>query len=116
MYKILKIGLVLILLINLILVFIIFKAKKQTNLPNYSERIDSLELKLSNIKIKRDSIEKRIDTTIIKINHNEKIYKETISTIINNSTNDDYIFFINYLKQNRERHDSINNLISTERN
>ena len=116
MSKILKISLVLLVLSNLILVYIIFKPEKHTNIPNYSEKIDSLESKISNIKIKRDSIEKRIDTTIIKIKYNEKTYKETISTIINNNTDSDYIFFINYLKQNRERHDSINNFISIERN
>ena len=68
-----KINLVLLILISLILVYIIFKPEKQANLPNYSERIDSLESRLSNIKIKRDSIKKRIDTTIIKINYNEKL-------------------------------------------
>ena len=116
MGKVWKEGLIVILLIfnSLALGYIIFKPEKQN--PDYSKRIDSLESELSSIKTKRDSIAGRIDTTIIKIKQNEKIYKETISNIINNTTSDDYIFFINYLKWNRERFDSINNSSSTEGN
>ena len=109
-----KVILIFFILTSLALGYIIFKPEKQT--PDYSERIDSLESELSSIKTKRDSIAGRIDTTIIKIEQNEKSYKETISNIINNTTSDDYIFFINYLKWNRERFDSINNSSSTEGN
>ena len=109
-----KVILIFFIFTSLALGYILFKPEKQT--PDYSKRIDSLESELSSIKIKRDSIAERIDTTIIKIKQNEKSYKETISNIVNNTTSDDYIFFINYLKWNRERFDSINNSNSTERN
>ena len=91
-----------------------YLVKSEDYIFDYSERIDSLESELSFIKSKRDSIAGRIDTTVIKIEQNEKSYKETISNIINNTTSDDYIFFINYLKWNRERFDSINNFNSTK--
>ena len=109
-----KVILVFLIFTSLALGYIIFKPEKQVQTPNYSERIDSLESELSSIKSKRDSIAGRIDTTVIKIEQNEKSYKETISNIVNNTTSDDYIFFINYLKWNRERFDSINNSDSTE--
>ena len=109
-----KVILAIFIFISLALGYIVFKSEKQVQTPDYSERIDSLESELSSIKSKRDSIAGKIDTTVIKIEQNEKSYKETISNIINNTTSDDYIFFINYLKWNRERFDSINNFNSTE--
>lgn len=111
-----KVILAIFIFISLALGYIVFKSEKQVQTPDYSERIDSLESELSSIKNKRDSIAGKIDTTVIKIEQNEKSYKETISNIINNTTSDDYIFFINYLKWNRERFDSINNSCPTERN
>lgn len=116
MRKVEKVILIFFIFTSLALGYIIFKPEKQVKTTDYSERIDSFESKLSSIKSKRDSIAGRIDTTVIKIEQNEKNYKETISNIINNTTSDDYIFFINYLKWNRERFDSINNFNSTERN
>lgn len=104
---------VLIVVSILVLGYFTFKSKK---VDSNIKKIDSLELEISAVKSKRDSIKGRIDTTIIKIKENEKYYKETVSTIINNTTDDDYIFFINYLKFNRERHDSINYSDSIKRN
>ena len=116
MWEVEKVILAFFIFISLALGYIVFKSEKQVQTPDYSERIDSLESELSSIKSKRDSIAGKIDTTVIKIKQNEKSYKETISNIINNTTSDDYIFFINYLKWNRERFDSINNSCPTERN
>lgn len=116
MQKTEKVILIFFIFISLALGYIIFKPEKQVQTPDYSEKIDSLKSEISSIKVKRDSIAGRIDTTIIKIEQNEKNYKETVSNIINNTTSDDYIFFINYLKWNRERFDSINNSSSIERN
>lgn len=104
---------VLIVVSILVLGYFTFKPKK---VDSNIKKIDSLELEISAVKSKRDSIKGRIDTTIIKIKENEKYYKETVSTIINNTTDDDYIFFINYLKFNRERYDSINYSDSIKRN
>lgn len=116
MQKAEKVILAFFILISLALGYTIFKPEKQIQTLDYSKRIDSLESELSSIKNRRDSIAGRIDTTVIKIEQNEKNYKETVSNIINNTTSDDYIFFINYLKWNRERFDSVNNSFPTERN
>ena len=71
-------------------------------------KVDSLETVVKTLEQKRDTIRERIDTTIIKIKENEKYYKEVVNNIVTNNTDDDYIFFINYLKSNRERYDSNN--------
>lgn len=110
-----KVILFLLIFTNLALGYLILKPEKQVQAPDYLNKIDSLRFELSSIKYKRDSVKERIDTTIIKIEKNEKHYKETISNIINNTTSDDYIFFINYLKWNRERYDSISDSISIKR-
>lgn len=94
---------------NLVSGYVIFKPKKQIQVQEYINKIDSLETELSSIKIKRDSIRERIDTIIVRIKQNEKIYKDTIISINNNSTNHDYVFFTEYLKWNSNRLNSINN-------
>lgn len=104
-----KVILILFIINSLALGYIILKPTEKSLNSNYSNKIDSLKSELLLIKTKRDSVNKRIDTTIVKIKQNERIYKETVNNIINNTVDDDYIFFINYLKENRERFDSINN-------
>ena len=105
-----KVILVLLIVIIFALGYIIFKPEKQTQ--NYSQKFDSIQTELSFIKNKRDSISRVMDTTVIKIKENEKYYKEVVNTIIHNTVDDDYVFFINYLK----RYDSINNPDSTKEN
>lgn len=102
-----KAVLIISIILNLILGYIILKPKKQPT--NYQEKVDSIEVKIDSIKSKRDSIKVKIDTITIKIKDNEKQYKKDVNTIISNNSDEDYLFFINYLKWNRERHDSINN-------
>ena len=75
MRKVEKVILIFFIFTSLALGYIIFKPEKQVKTTDYSERIDSLESKLSSIKSKRDSIAGRIDTTVIKIEQNEKNYK-----------------------------------------
>ena len=97
--------------INLILGFILLDRPKseEPDFSIYTERIDSLELELSTLQQTRDSVRSSIDTITIKISDNEKNYEEIRDIILSNSVNDDYVFFTEYLKQNRERFRSIDN-------
>ena len=97
--------------INLILGFILLDRPKseEPDFSIYTERIDSLELELSTLQQTRDSVRSSIDTITIKISDNEKNYEEIRDIVLSNSVNDDYVFFTEYLKQNRERFRSIDN-------
>lgn len=108
-----RIILIVSIIINIIVIYIVCKPSKQIS---NNSKIDSLELVLDSIKVKRDSIREHIDTIIIKIKTNEKYYKETVNTIIRNDVNDDYVFFLNYLKWNRARLDSISDTIAIKGN
>ena len=90
----------------LIVIFILQSDKQQVQ---YKDQIDSLNLESVILNHKRDSISHKIDTVVIKLKENEIVYKETTHSIINNTVNEDYIFFVNYLKQHKERFDSIIN-------
>lgn len=111
MQKAWKVILILSITANLVLVFILLSKPKvrESNSRVYIEKIDSLELELSLIQQARDSIRGSIDTTIVKIDNNNRDYEETRDIILSNSVNDDYVFFTEYLKWNKERLDSINN-------
>lgn len=99
-------------IIPIFLIVYIIISKRRVHVPESN----STEYELSVIEDKRDSVKEKIDTIIIKLKNNEKHYEETINTISNNDVNEDYIFFINYLKWNRERFDSINNSDTVKRN
>lgn len=111
MQKVGKIILVLSVVSNLILGFILLNKSKdiETNPNIYINKIDSLELEISNIQKIRDSIRSSIDTVFINIKDNEKRYEKIRDTIRSNSVNDDYLFFTEYLKWNKNRFNSINN-------
>lgn len=111
MQKAWKVILILSITANLVLGFILLSKPKvrESNSRVYIEKIDSLELELSLIQQARDSIRGSIDITIVKIDNNNRDYEETRDIILSNSVNDDYVFFTEYLKWNKERLDSINN-------
>lgn len=110
MQKVQKVILIISLVTNVFFGFLIFNsAKENTNSREYIEKIDSLELEISNLIIKKDSIRKQIDTVYVSLNKIDKDYEEIRSIIINNSTSEDYLFFTKYLERNRARLDSINN-------
>ena len=121
MQKAWKVVLILSITINLALGFILLSRPRseEPDFSIYTERIDSLELELftlrqielelSTLRQTRDSVRSSIDTITIKISDNEKNYEEIRDIILSNSVNDDYVFFTEYLKQNRERLDSIDN-------
>lgn len=117
MQKVWKITLIISIIANIVFGLIIFKPNKnESSTREYIDKIDSLELVLSTIRDKRDSIRGEIDTIDVNLNEIEKDYEEIRDIVINNSTSDDYLFFTEYLKRNRERLDSINNLKSTQGN
>ena len=97
-------------IINIILVSILFTRNHNSiDTSKYINKIDSLELEISNLEVKKDSIDKEIDTVFVELKVIEKEYEEKYIDILNNNTSDDYIFFSDYIKRNRERLDSINN-------
>ena len=86
MQKALKVILIISIVINIILGFVLISRcpRHYTVNPNiYINKIDSLELELANIYRTRDSIRCAIDT------------------ILSNSTNDDYLFFTEYLSKRK---------------
>lgn len=92
--------------------------KPQNNIPDtkeFIERIDSLESEISILQTKKDSIDLIIDTVYVRIENNNKRYEENSNTIINNSTNDNYLFFTDYINRNRFRLDSLINNIKHEK-
>lgn len=115
--KVSKVLLIISLAINIIFGIIIFSEDNQEfNTKEYTDRIDSLELVLSTINSKKDSVREKIDTVYMGLKEAEDDYEEIRDVVINNSTSDDYLFFTEYLKRNRSRLCSINNLKSAEGN
>lgn len=117
MQKVSKIILAISVIANIIFAILYFKpiklGKPEYNSKEYLDKIDSLESVLHVISNRKDSIQDIIDTVYINLNKNEKDYEEIRDIIINNSIDDDYIFFSNYLQKNRARLDSISNILKT---
>ena len=86
---------------------------KPQNIPDtkeYIEKIDSLVSEISILQSKKDSIDIVIDTICVRIEDNNKRYEKNSNIIISNSTNDNYLFFTDYINRNKFRLDSIHNL------
>lgn len=112
MQKLIKISLIIIISLYLgfgIYYIVISKSRSILDSKEYIEKIDSLESEISIFQFKKDSIDTVIDTVYIKIKDNNKRYEKNINNIINNSTNDDYLFFTKYIERNKTRFDSIYN-------
>ena len=111
MQRIREVILILSLITNVALGYILYSnsSKVEPNSEEFIAKIDSLELELSNLEVKRDSVNKEIDTVFVKLTVIEKEYEEKYINILSNSTSDDYVFFTDYLERNKERLDSINN-------
>ena len=111
MQRIKEIILILSIITNVALGYILYSnsSKVESNSEEFIAKIDSLELELSNLEVKRDSVNKEIDTVFVKLTAIEKEYEEKYINILSNSTSDDYVFFTDYLERNKERLDSINN-------
>lgn len=80
----------------------------EVNPEKFINKIDSLELVIDSLSIKKEIIEKEIDTVYIEIHNNDLKYEENCSIILNNDVNEDYKFFSNYIEQYKSRFDSIN--------
>lgn len=80
------------------------------DVSEYVNKIDSLQSEIDSIITLRDSIDQRIDTITITIEKAHIRYEENRNTILNNTTSEDYVFFLEYIRNNRTRLDSINNL------
>lgn len=101
------------LVLNLILGYLLLTKKPNAPVPEvqeYIERIDSLNSELDIIKERRDVVRERIDTVYVEIEKTKVIYEEARNTILNNTTDDNLLFFREYLKRNRERGDSIDHI------
>ena len=106
-----KIWLVRILILILFILFIIFYYNIADFTPKEDillEKITKLESKIDSITNKKDSIRTVIDSTHIKIITNEKHYQERINTIIVQSSDVDSSYVSNYIRQHRNKRDSIN--------
>lgn len=80
----------------------------EVNPEKFINKIDSLELIVDSLSIKKEIIEKEIDTVYIEIHNNNLKYEENYNTILDNDVNEDYKFFSNYIEQYKSRFDSIN--------
>ena len=111
MQRIKEVIFILSIITNVALGYVLYSnsSKVESNSEEFIAKIDSLELELSNLEVKRDSVNKEIDTVFVKLTAIEKEYEEKYINILSNSTSDDYVFFTDYLERNKERLDSINN-------
>lgn len=80
------------------------------DVSKYVNKIDSLQSEIDSITTLRNNIDQRIDTITITIEKTHIQYEEDRNTILNNTTSEDYVFFLEYIRNNRTRLDSINNL------
>lgn len=74
---------------------------------NKEEKIDNP--KIDSIYIVKDSIINKIDTVYYKINNINEEFKKDLDIINNNITDDNYLFFIEYINTNKGRLDSLCN-------
>lgn len=111
MSKTWKVILSISLAINLVLGYLLYSepVPVSSDTEKYIEKIDSLESELTTLQERRDEVRKEIDTVYIQLKNVDKEYVETRNHIIVNSPDDDYRFFIEYLRRNKARLDSINN-------
>ena len=103
-------------LINLFLTFILLSKPNTTDSKVYTKKIDSLESVIGNLNVRKDSIRERIDTIEVFLDKVIMSYEEDRNVIVNNSIIEDYLFFSEYLKRNKERFDSIYNSPTTKGN
>lgn len=99
------------LIVGILVGHYIWPNKNTSKLPNvdeYLNRINTLESIVDSLESRKVYIDHKIDTVEIIIEKINGQYKEDYNTIINNTPTEDYLFFVEYIKCNRERLDSIN--------
>lgn len=109
MSKAAKIFTILIVLYLVWFTFYLYQTNKKLDSKELIEQIDSLESKSVILQHKNDSIDQVIDTIYITLKENNKRYEENSNVIINNSVDENYMFFTNYINRNKARFDSLYN-------
>lgn len=66
-----------------------------------------MELQIDSIYVIKDSIKTEIKTVYKTIEKNNKEYEKNVVHIVNNNTNEDCMFFHNYIDANKTRLDSL---------
>lgn len=99
------------LVINLVLGYLLYSKSDpvSSNSDEFVSKIDSLEFELTTLQEHRNKIREEIDTVSTQLRNVNKEYEKTHSRIIVNSPSEDYSFFVEYLRRNAARLDSINN-------
>lgn len=73
----------------------------------YVERIGSLESEIDSLYRIKEETHIRIDTIYQKLDNNTKEYEKDFNTIVTNNASEDLSFFLNYIRANRARLDSL---------
>ncbi len=71
----------------------------QSNYEELVNRIDSLNSKISLLKLERDSLHNVIDSSKVKVDVIEHWYEKELTDITNQSIADDVVFFTEYLSE-----------------
>ena len=75
---------------------------KETHIINdkeYLNKIDSLEFIINNNKNIIDSVNYEIDTIFIRIKDNKQNYEQIRDSILDNTVNEDLLFFSKYIQE-----------------
>lgn len=71
----------------------------QSNYEELVNRIDSLNSKISLLKLERDSLHNVIDSSKVKVDVIEHWYEKELTDITNQPIADDVVFFTEYLSE-----------------
>ena len=67
-------------------------------------KIDSLNIIIDSLSLKRTNIDKKIDTIYINLDNNDLEYEKNYNNIINNNVSEDYMFFSEYINNYKSRY------------
>lgn len=92
--------------------YFLFKPANNTisDSTEYIERIDSLESEIDSLINIREDIIERVDTIYVKLNNISSEHEKDVDIIVNNDVSEDYSFFLEYIRNNKSRLDSMYNL------
>lgn len=107
-----KYWIIIALLIGLIVFQYFYNKPSESTVSNpteYVERIDSLESEIDSLYKVKEETHIRIDTIYQKLDNNTKEYEKDFNTIVTNNASEDLSFFLDYIRANRARLDSLRN-------
>jgi outer membrane lipoprotein-sorting protein len=92
--------------------YCLFKSNNTTisDSTEYIEKIDSLESEIDSLNNIRNDILERVDTIYVKLNNINSEHEKNVSIIVNNDIDEDYSFFLEYIRNNKSRLDSMYNI------